>query len=107
MTPRLCRVCNDRQAMPSRIRRRDYRCSRCIHQSAHGQARLARYNAGAARRRAQARSNAKRIFVGNTYHSQAATAEQAKRINAHVKERQREFISRFADREEAQGAPAR
>jgi hypothetical protein len=52
-------------------------------------------------------SNAKRIFVGDRYHSMAATPASAAAINAHIKEQRREFISRQQNREKAQGAAAR
>lgn len=33
------------------------------------------------------RDNAKRLYVGDAYHSRVATVEQAHAINAHIRER--------------------
>ena len=104
--PVTCKHCG-RPATPSRAKNRDRRCKRCINQSPAGIARLARYNASAARKAVNRRHNARRIHVGGVYHSVARTADEAQRINAHIKERRREFISRFENREKAEGAAAR
>ena len=103
----MCRLCGARPVAPSKVRNHDYRCKRCIHATPNGRANLARYNASAKRRAVQRRANAKRIYVGGAYHSTARTADEARRINAHIKERTREFISRFENREEAEGASPR
>jgi hypothetical protein len=39
------------------------------------------------------RANAKRIHVGKVYHSTARTADEARRINDHIKERVAGFES--------------
>lgn len=70
---------------PSRERNGNYICSRCFHRSPGGQARLARYNAGAARKAVHQQHNHRRIMIGATYHSAARTVEDAKRINAYIK----------------------
>jgi hypothetical protein len=102
-----CRVCHERPATPSRVKNNDYRCTRCIHRSPAGAARLARYNASVARKAVMKRSNDRRIHIGRAYHSTAPTAEDARRINAHIKERRLEFVSRQQNREEAEGPAAR
>ncbi len=93
--------------MPSRARYGDYRCARCIHRSPGGQARLARYNQGAARKAINKQHNDRRILIGREYHSMAHSAAEAQRINAHIKERTRELVTRLKNRKEAQGASAR
>ncbi len=93
--------------MPSRARNGDYRCARCVHRSPGGQARLARYNAGAARKAVNKRHNQRRVMVGREYQSTARTVTEAQRINAHIKERTRELVTRLKNREEAESAPAR
>lgn len=103
----MCRLCGERPPTPSRAAHSDYRCTRCIHRSAAGQARRARYNAGPKRQAVVKRHNDRRLYIGGEYHSAARSGDQARRINAHIKERKREFISRFKNREEAEGAPAR
>ena len=104
---RLCRLCEERHVPPGRVRARDYRCTRCIQRSVAATAARARYNAGEKRRAVAQRANARRIYIGRTYHSTARTADEARRINAHIKERCRALVARLADRKEAQGAPAR
>ena len=93
--------------MPSRVRYGDYRCARCVHRSPGGQARQARYSAGAARKAINQRHNQRRIRIGQQYHSTARTAAEAQQINAHIKEKRLEFIERQQNREKAEGAPAR
>jgi hypothetical protein len=83
----MCRRCGERPAAPSRAKNHDYRCKRCINRTPTGAARLARYNASACRQAVQRRANAKRIHVGGAYHSTARTADEARRINAHIKGR--------------------
>lgn len=90
-TFRLCKWCDERPVPPSCIRRREYACSRCRHRRPAGVAARARYNAGPRRRAVMARSNAKRIFAGQVYHSMARNAEDAQRINAVIKERVSQF----------------
>ena len=36
--------------------------------------------------------NARRIFVGTSYHSTSETPEQAARVNAHIRRRRHEFM---------------
>ena len=104
--PALCKHCG-RPATPSRARNRDYRCKRCINASPAGQARLARYNGSSARKAVNKRHNARRIFLGRVYHSTVGGIAEARRINAHIKERRLEFVERQQDREKAEGATAR
>jgi len=78
-----------------------------VHQSPGGRARNARYNAGEARKAVNRQHNARRIVIGQEYHSTARTIEDARRINAYIKERLRELVERQSHRKEAQGAPAR
>ncbi len=92
--------------MPSRIKHYDYRCARCIHRTPNGAARVARYNKSEKRRAVIRRSNARRVFVGGDYYSTARSADEARRINAHIKERTRELVTRLKNREEAEGATA-
>lgn len=87
----LCKWCDERPVPPSCIRRREYACSRCRHQRPAGVAARARYNAGPLRKAVSARSNARRIFTGQGYHSTARSAEEAQRINAVIKERVSQF----------------
>ena len=91
--PRLCRLCHERPVAPSRLRGRDYRCTRCIQRSATVTAARARYNAGEKRRAVIRRSNRRRIFVGRAYHSTARTADEALRINDHIRQRVADFTS--------------
>lgn len=106
MTARICRTCGERPVSPSRLRTRDYRCSRCVHNTPLARARTARYHQSAKRRAVMARDNAKRIYIGQRYHSRV-DADDARRINAHIKERRREFVTRQSDGKEAQGATPR
>lgn len=92
-----CRLCGERPAAPSRVKNHDYRCTRCINRTPNGAARLARYNASARRQAVQRRANAKRIHVGGAYHSTARTADEARRINAHIRQR----LAAFADSQKA------
>lgn len=89
----LCKWCDERPVPPSCIRRSEYACSRCRHRRPAGVAARARYNAGPRRKAVSARSNARRIFAGQVYHSMARNAEDAQRINAVIKERRREFAA--------------
>ncbi len=72
----LCKWCGERPVPPSCIRRREYACSRCRHQRPAGVAARARYNAGPRRKAVSARSNARRIFTGQGYHSMARSDDQ-------------------------------
>lgn len=103
----ICRLCQERQATPSRVRVRDYRCTRCIHATPGGRARDARYTSGEKRRAIVRRSNQRRLHVGRAYYSTARSADEAQRINAHIKERIRELVTRLKNREEAQSPAAR
>lgn len=97
MTPRLCRLCHERPVPASRLRWSDYRCSRCRRASPAYRASRVKYDASPARMARQrvkgAKRASKRIFVGERYHSMAATAEQARAINLHIKERLRESVA--------------
>jgi hypothetical protein len=84
---RKCRLCNDRPVCPSRLKHQDYRCSRCRNGSASHRAANLRWRRTADGRVHVATVNARRIFVGRTYHSTAVTAELAAVVNAHIKER--------------------
>jgi hypothetical protein len=50
---------------------------------------------------ANARHNARRLWVGREYHSCAASADQATAINRHIQEKRRAVITRLAHREKA------
>jgi hypothetical protein len=88
---RLCRLCAARPVPACRIAHRDYRCNPCRSQYASHKAHAKRYYASPRGRELHRRRsktyNPKRIFIGQTYHSTAASVEQAQRINAHIKER--------------------
>jgi len=103
---RLCRLCGENPVSPSCLKRFDYRCARCRHQTPAARAYQATYSRSANRRAVVARSNAKRICVGGVYHSMARTVGDARRINAVIKERLREFIARRSYREETESATA-
>lgn len=94
--PALCKHCG-RPATPSRAKNRDYRCKRCINASPAGQARLARYNGSSARKAVNKRHNARRIFLGRVYHSTVGGITEARRINAHIRDR----LSAFAASQKA------
>jgi hypothetical protein len=88
---RLCRLCGERAANAARVKHWDYRCNPCRKQSPAHKAWRQR-NGRTPKERARAAERAKkRIMVGSHYHSMAKTAEQAQRINAHVKERMCHF----------------
>lgn len=94
MTTRpLCRQCYERPVMPSRLKLRRYRCARCQHHTPAAKASNARYFQSAKRKAVMQRDNAKRILVGDTYHSRAATVEQARIINAHIRGRCRAYAA--------------
>jgi hypothetical protein len=59
------------------------------------------------RRAVAQRATARRIYIGRAYHSTARTADEARRINDHIKERKREFVTGLKSREKAEGAQAR
>jgi hypothetical protein len=88
---RLCRLCAVRPVPACRIAHRDYRCNSCRSQYASHKASNKRQDAsprGRELHRLRSKTyNPKRIFIGQTYHSTAASAEQAARIGAHIKER--------------------
>jgi hypothetical protein len=89
--PRMCRLCRKRRVPPSCLTSGDYRCSRCRHRTPHAMARDRRYARGALRRAVVKRDNDKRIWVGDDYHSRTQTADLARLINAHIKDRRRCF----------------
>jgi hypothetical protein len=86
---------------PSRVSVQDYRCRRCRHHTTAMREATKRYGRTDKRRAVIKRSNAKRIFVGRQYHSAARTAQDARLINALIKDRRHAFIERLTDREEA------
>lgn len=102
----LCKDCGERPVSPSCLARHDYRCSRCRHSTPAGIARNRRYFRSDKKRACNRLSNAKRIFVGAAYHSMAHSAETARAIQAHIKERRRGFIARQSNREEAESPTA-
>lgn len=106
MAERLCRLCGKRPVPPSRLARQDYRCSRCRAQTPAYQAYKRRRDATPRNRARAAERAKKRIYVGTKYHSMAATAEDARRINAHVKDRVNAFKQGLANGKEAEGAAA-
>jgi hypothetical protein len=55
-------------------------------------------------RTAKREANRNRIFVGEAYYGRAATDEQARQINAHIKERVSAFKQGQSNREEAESA---
>lgn len=91
-----CRLCG-RPATPSRVRHRDRRCKRCINSTPEAKARLARYNASESRKAVNKRANARRIYLGRVYHSTAGDVDEARRINAHIRQR----LSAFVDSQKA------
>jgi hypothetical protein len=103
---RKCRLCNERPVCPSRLLEQDYRCSRCRNASPALKAANARWRRTLTGRETTARTNAKRIFIGDTYHSTAATPELAAVVNAHIKERVLGFKQRLANRKETEGVSA-
>jgi hypothetical protein len=84
---RLCRLCNERPVSVSRIAQQDYRCSRCRNNTPAGKQSKARYNRKPERVAVSRRRGRLRIFIGKKYHSIVGSAEEAERINAHIKER--------------------
>jgi hypothetical protein len=101
---RLCRLCGERPVAPSRQKARDYRCTRCRRQTPSQQAACKRWRQTPSGRATDARTRARRIFVGQAYHSVAATAEDARALNLHIRERRRAFIKGQPHREETEGA---
>jgi hypothetical protein len=88
---RLCRICGERPANAARVKHWDYRCNPCRKQSPSHRAWRQR-NDRTPKERARAAERAKkRIMVGAHYHSMAKTAEDAQRINAHIKVRLNAF----------------
>jgi hypothetical protein len=103
---RLCRLCNERHVSPSRLREQDYRCTRCRNNTPAGRQAKARYNRKPERVAASRRRGRLRIFIGKKYHSTVKSAEEAERINAHIKERLSAFKQGQQNRKKAQGAAA-
>lgn len=58
------------------------------------------------RRRNYQTHNARRILIGQTYHSEAATVEQAQQINARIRARLNEFKQRQSAGAKTEGAAA-
>ena len=75
--------------------------------SPKGQARYARHRASARWRETRplvnARHNARRLLIGRRYIGSVKTDEHAAGINAHIKDRLHEFISRFSTGTQAEG----
>jgi hypothetical protein len=88
---RRCRLCQRGHVSPARLKAGDYRCNRCRSASPSHKAARARYSQKPDRRAAESRRNRKRIYVGQEYHSVAATADTARIVNAHIKERMCHF----------------
>lgn len=103
MSQRLCRLCGERHVCPSRMRAHDYRCSYCRYRNPSQRAAVARYDRSPRGRANKARSDVKRIWIGRQYHSRAKTAETARMINAHIRERRLAFIKGQQDRKETEG----
>lgn len=89
----LCRTCGERPCIPSRLAICHYVCAPCRNRTPAAKARLARYGQSAKRRAVMRRDNAKRLYIGRDYHSRVATVEQARAINAHIKERVRQHAA--------------
>jgi hypothetical protein len=90
---RLCRLCGERAVSPSRENAHDYRCSRCRSRTPAAKAALAKYMRTEKGQAIRKTDNGRRIRIGKEHHSRAATPDVAQRINAHIKERIREFRS--------------
>jgi hypothetical protein len=69
----------------------DYRCSRCRNGSPSGLLAMHRYSRTEKRRVKVRQRNKQRIHIGGEYHSFVQSAEQASRINAHIKGRLNAF----------------
>jgi len=82
-----------RPALPSWAKLHRYRCARCKHSTPAAKARNARYFQSAKRKAVMKRDNEKRIMIGDQYHSRAATVEQARAINDHIRGRCRAYAA--------------
>jgi CRISPR/Cas system-associated endonuclease Cas1 len=82
----LCKECLTRRVPLSYLAQYRYFCTACYGRTP-GQL---RYRQGEGRKADNRRSNPRRIYIGKQFHSQAATAEQAQRIRAHVNQRLKE-----------------
>jgi hypothetical protein len=102
------------------------RCNRCrcrlaqerYRRTEKGKATTARYNGSPTARACNARyrahsqgvkkaNNARRIFIGRTYHGRVQTIAHAAAIQRHIKERLLVLKQRFQNREETEGVHAR
>jgi hypothetical protein len=104
---RLCRLCKVKPVSAARAKWSDFRCNPCRNASPAALAAKARHQ-GSPRQRATSlvrnkRTNARRIFIGKRYHSAAKSAELARAINAHIKDRLNESFSRQSAGKKAQG----
>jgi len=104
---KVCRFCGGTDIRASLLRTRRYICDECL-PAVNAQtnrthaARRVRYDhseKGRTRRRL-------RLWVGQACVGRADTVERAAQINAHIRRRRREFITRFASRAEAESGAA-
>lgn len=89
----LCRRCGGRPCMPSRLAVGHHVCARCRRSTPAAKARNARYFQSEKRKAVMKRDNAKRLYIGSEYHSRVASVEQARAINAHIKERVKQYVA--------------
>lgn len=89
----LCWQCGKRPCIPSRLKTGHHICARCRNASPKARARIARYQQSAKRRAVMRRDNAKRIYVGAEYHSRVASVDDARAINARIRERVRQHAA--------------
>jgi len=87
----LCRRCQARPIPPSHLRACRYRCTACRQSTPAAVARRRRYFASDKRKAVMAQDNARRIWVGRSYAGRAATGAQAGAIQAHIRQRVKEF----------------
>jgi hypothetical protein len=88
---RLCRLCQTRPVTAARLKWHDYRCHPCRKLTPAYHAANARYERTERRTRLERARNKRRIWIGQRYHSFAASPELAQRINAHLKGRLNAF----------------
>jgi hypothetical protein len=100
-----CRKCGSLKVAPAQAKRHDWICVKC--QNARPVCLKARRDYMRRRNRTAAgkRVYARRIFVFGKHYGMASTPEDAAAIKAHIRRRIREFESRFASVEKAQGDP--
>jgi hypothetical protein len=104
---RLCRLCKVKPVSEARAKWSDFRCNPCRNASPATLAAKARYvetpRGKAISDARNQRTNARRIWIGGRYHSAAATAELAQKINAHIKDRLNEPFARQSAGKKTQG----